>query len=160
MSGITGLFTLIRYPAGHVYIHQFLYVITDSGRNIRLAQHIYGGLYLISVALTSAIYRKAAAPNWLLLLLPLSKRLHSIYGLRLFNDCWAVVSVQASILAYSNGFLEIGTILYACVPPHVTTIQPPRRLTCNIAGPYPSKCRICCIFLVSWWWYARRGACS
>ena len=111
-----------RYPAGHVYIHQFLYAITDSGKNVRLAQHIYGGLYLVSVALTSAIYRNAAAPNWLLFLLPLSKRLHSIYVLRLFNDCWAVVGAQASILAYSSGFLEIGTILYACVPPRVVTI--------------------------------------
>lgn len=101
------------YPAGHVYIHRLLYSITDSGMNIHLAQHIYGGLYLISVILTSAIYRKAAAPNWLLLLLPLSKRLHSIYSLRLFNDCWAVVIVQASILAYCSGFQEIGTVLYA-----------------------------------------------
>ena len=116
------LFTLPRYPAGHVYIHRFLYAITDSGKNVRLAQHIYGGLYLVSVALTSAIYRKAAAPNWLLFLLPLSKRLHSIYGLRLFNDCWAVVGAQTSILAYGSGFLEIGTVLYACVPPVVITI--------------------------------------
>ena len=102
-----------RYPAGHVYIHRFLYALTDSGKNIHLAQHIYGGLYLVSVALTSAIYRKAAAPNWLLLFLPFSKRLHSIYGLRMFNDCWAAVGVQASILAYCSGLLEIGTILYA-----------------------------------------------
>jgi len=113
VNTIRQLFTVDRYPAGHVYIHRLLYVITDSGRNIRLAQHIYGGLYLASVALTSAIYRKAAAPNWLLLLLPLSKRLHSIYGLRLFNDCWAVISIQASILAYGSGFLEAGTIIYA-----------------------------------------------
>ncbi|KAF9651515.1 glycosyltransferase family 58 protein [Thelephora ganbajun] len=110
IDGPTGA---LVYPAGHVYIHRFLYAITDSGRNIRLAQHIYGGIYLVSVVLMSVIYRKAAAPNWLLLSLPLSKRLHSIYSLRLFNDCWAVVSVQASILAYCSGFLEIGTILYA-----------------------------------------------
>ena len=113
MCNAQRLTTVRRYPAGHVYIHQFLYLVTDSGRNIRLAQHIYGGLYLVSVALTSAIYRKAGAPNWLLLLLPLSKRLHSIYSLRLFNDCWATVSVQASILAYSSGLPVIGTIVYA-----------------------------------------------
>ena len=107
------LFTSHRYPAGHVYVHRLLYALTDSGKNIRLAQHIYGGLYLVSVALTSVIYRKAAAPNWLLLLLPLSKRLHSIYGLRMFNDCWAAVSIQASILAYCSGYLKIGTIIYA-----------------------------------------------
>ena len=122
MNETRQLLTFPRYPAGHVYIHRFLYAITDSGKNVRLAQHIYGGLYLVSVALTSAIYRKAGAPNWLLFLLPLSKRLHSIYGLRLFNDCWAVVSLQASILAYGSGFLEIGTIIYACVPANVSTI--------------------------------------
>ena len=144
------VFTFNRYPAGHVYIHQLLYAITDSGKNIRLAQHIYGSLYLVSVALTSAVYRKAAAPNWLLFFLPLSKRLHSIYGLRLFNDCWAVVGAQASILAYGSGFLEIGTILYTCVPPRVTSIWSPMRLTRDLASLYPSRCRICCTFPASW----------
>jgi len=124
VGAIRQTFTFPRYPAGHVYIHRLLYAITDSGKNVRLAQHIYGGLYLVSVALTSAIYRKAGAPNWLLFLLPLSKRLHSIYTLRLFNDCWAVVSAQASILAYSSGFLEVGTILYACVPFNVPRFSP------------------------------------
>lgn len=101
------------YPAGHVRIHQILHGITDSGRDIELAQHIYGGLYVATLTLTCAIYRKAGGiPNWVLLLLPLSKRLHSIFVLRLFNDCWALMAVQAAILMYQSGLDDTGTFLF------------------------------------------------
>ena len=76
-----------------------------------LAQQLYGLLYLVSQSLTCAIYYRAEAPNWLVVLLPLSKRLHSIYVLRLFNDCWAVVAAQAAILAYQYNADLLGTIL-------------------------------------------------
>ncbi|KAJ4488062.1 glycosyltransferase family 58 protein [Lentinula aciculospora] len=111
ISGPTGS---LVYPAGHVYIFRFLHDITDSGKNIRLAQHLYALLYVLSVALTAAIYNKASnIPNWLLLILPLSKRLHSLYVLRLFNDCWSVVAVQAAILAIQNEMDDIGTLLFS-----------------------------------------------
>src|SRR4051794_5180558 len=93
--------TISSYPAGHVYIHKFLHSLTDKGANIALAQYIYGALYITSLTLSCMIYYKAGTvPNWVLLLLPLSKRLHSIYALRLFNDCWSVVLMQVSLLAY------------------------------------------------------------
>lgn len=104
------------YPAGHVYIFRFLHGITDSGKNIRFAQHLYALLYVLSVAFTAAIYGKAGnIPNWLLLILPLSKRLHSLYILRLFNDCWSVVAVQAAILAIQNDMDDIGTLIFRYV---------------------------------------------
>ncbi|PPQ67648.1 LOW QUALITY PROTEIN: hypothetical protein CVT25_012676 [Psilocybe cyanescens] len=103
-----------RYPAGHVRIHHFLYDITDMGRNVQLAQKIYGFLYLTTLVLSCGIYRSAGnIPNWILLLLPLSKRLHSIFVLRLFNDCWSVVAIQASILAFQNGFFDTGIMLFS-----------------------------------------------
>ncbi|KAJ3916271.1 glycosyltransferase family 58 protein [Lentinula edodes] len=111
ISGPTGP---LVYPAGHVYIFRFLHGITDSGKNIRFAQHLYALLYVLSVALTAAIYGKAGnIPNWLLLILPLSKRLHSLYILRLFNDCWSVGAVQAAILAIQNDMDDIGTLLFS-----------------------------------------------
>lgn len=85
------------YPAIHVYIHSALYYITDKGRDIRLAQILYAGLYLATLALVFSCYRRANAPPWLLLPLILSKRLHSIFLLRLFNDCWASFFLWLSV---------------------------------------------------------------
>ena len=109
------------YPAGHVYIHSLLHSYTNSGLNIPLAQQLYAQLYMVSVVLTCAIYQQCRAgseaqarsmPNWVLLLLPLSKRLHSIYVLRLFNDCWVAVAAQAGVLALASGWYNIGCILF------------------------------------------------
>ncbi|PIL24135.1 hypothetical protein GSI_13887 [Ganoderma sinense ZZ0214-1] len=109
---ITGPTGPIVYPAGHVYIHQLLYTLTDWGQNLWKGQQIYGALYLVTLALTAAIYKQAGGvPNWILLLLPLSKRLHSIYILRLFNDCWAVAGAQAAILAFAHGWDTWGILL-------------------------------------------------
>jgi len=103
------------YPAGHVHIHHFLRDITNSGENIIRAQYIYSALYITSLALTCAIYRQAGrTPNWLLLLLPLSKRIHSIFVLRLFNDCWSVVAVQMAILSFQNDWYDLGMLLFRC----------------------------------------------
>jgi len=102
------------YPAGHVLVHRFLSFLTSNGSNLRLAQQIYGLLYMCSVLFTCAIYRQAGSvPNYVLLLLPLSKRLHSLFMLRLFNDCWALVAVQAATLAYSNGLDDLGSVLFS-----------------------------------------------
>ncbi|OCH95035.1 glycosyltransferase family 58 protein [Obba rivulosa] len=112
ISGPTGP---IVYPAGHLYIHRFLYWLTEGGARLEIAQQVYAQLYAASVALTCMTYHRAGGvPNWIVLLLPLSKRLHSIYVLRLFNDCWAVVFVQGAILAYAKGRNALGTVLFSC----------------------------------------------
>ncbi|KAG1827034.1 glycosyltransferase family 58 protein [Suillus subaureus] len=110
---ITGPTGPLVYPAGHVYIHRLLHLITDSGRNVAQAQQIYGGLYVLSIALVCVIYKKAKVPNWTLLLLPLSKRLHSIFVLRLFNDCWSLIFVQAAILAFQSAWDDVGILLFS-----------------------------------------------
>ncbi|KAH9966605.1 glycosyltransferase family 58 protein [Russula dissimulans] len=111
-SAISGPTGPLVYPAGHVYIHALLYRLTDAGRNLMLSQQIYALLYSASLVLSCAIYRKAGGvPNWILLLLPLSKRLHSIFVLRLFNDVWAVVLTQLSILALAGGLSDLATLL-------------------------------------------------
>lgn len=47
------------YPAAHVYIYTILYWITDKGKDILLAQGIFAGLYLSTVALVMLCYRRA-----------------------------------------------------------------------------------------------------
>jgi alpha-1,3-mannosyltransferase len=102
------------YPAGHVYVHQMLYDFTSQGTNIRSAQGVYAVLYVASLVFTCAVYLQAGVPNWIILLLPLSKRLHSIYVLRLFNDCWASVTMQAAIWALGRSRGEfLGIMLFA-----------------------------------------------
>ncbi|KAG5647194.1 hypothetical protein DXG03_001153 [Asterophora parasitica] len=111
---ITGPTGPLVYPAGHLRIHEYLYHWFDAGANLELAQRIYAGLYLLTLTLTIAIYHKAGnIPNWVLLILPLSKRLHSIFVLRLFNDSWAVLAVNVAILFFQYGLDETGTVLYS-----------------------------------------------
>lgn len=109
------------YPAGHVYIHDMLYELTNKGLNISKAQQVYAVLYLGTLALAYATYLTARPatsshpsvrliPNRIFLVLPLSKRLHSIYVLRLFNDCWEVAAANAAILALANGYYVVGTV--------------------------------------------------
>ncbi|PCH38119.1 glycosyltransferase family 58 protein [Wolfiporia cocos MD-104 SS10] len=110
ISGPTGP---IVYPAGHVHVHHFLYNITDSGNKLAIAQQAYAALYLVYLSLTCVTYGQAGGvPNWIMLLLPLSKRLHSIFVLRLFNDCWTVAAVHAAVLAYGRGLDIVGTLLF------------------------------------------------
>lgn len=51
------------YPAAHVYIYSALYGVTDGGKNILLAQIIFGGLYLTALSLVMACYRMAKVPT-------------------------------------------------------------------------------------------------
>jgi len=90
-----------------------LFHLTDDGTNIYFAQQLYALLYLTSLGLSILLYWKAKAPNWTLVLLPLSKRLHSIFVLRLFNDCWATTIMQLAILAFCNGFDFMGSIAFS-----------------------------------------------
>ncbi|KAF8498348.1 mannosyltransferase [Gautieria morchelliformis] len=112
-SNIIGPSGPLVYPAGHVFIHRFLSIITSRGSELRVAQQIYGLLYLVSVVLTCAIYHQGGIPNYVLFVLPLSKRLHSLFMLRLFNDCWALVAVQMATLAYATGWDEVATVLFS-----------------------------------------------
>lgn len=98
------------YPAGHIGIHRILAVIY-AATSLKTIQYIYAALYLTSLLLSCMIYHRArTVPNWVILLLPLSKRLHSIYVLRLFNDCWSTTIALAAVYAYSY----VGSEIVAC----------------------------------------------
>ncbi|KAG9119231.1 dolichyl-P-Man:Man(5)GlcNAc(2)-PP-dolichol alpha-1,3-mannosyltransferase [Ceratobasidium sp. 392] len=64
------------------------------------------------MSLTFMVYRKAGIPQYVLLFLPLSKRLHSIFVLRLFNDCWSAPLSMAAIFAFQRRRWAIGSILF------------------------------------------------
>jgi alpha-1,3-mannosyltransferase len=109
ISGPTGP---LVYPALHVYIYSLLYTLTDEGTNILRAQIIFAGLYLVTLAVVLACYRRVGAPPWLLVPLVLSKRMHSIFLLRLFNDCWATLGLWAAIYLLQRRRFEIGTFVW------------------------------------------------
>lgn len=91
----------IVYPAGYVFIYSWMKVVTDGMNNIGKGQELFRLLYLVSLALTFLIYIQASGIKkirpYQLYLLVLSKRLHSIYVLRLFNDCFATFFVLGTI---------------------------------------------------------------
>ncbi|KAH8173438.1 ALG3 protein [Sarocladium implicatum] len=101
------------YPAAHVYIYTGLYYLTDKGTNIFLAQEIFAALYLITLAVVMLCYKQAKVPPYVYPLLVLSKRLHSIFMLRCFNDCFATLFLWLSIFFFQSRLWTIGAVLYS-----------------------------------------------
>lgn len=86
------------YPAGFVYIFAFLREVTLGG-NIFLGQLVFVCIYMATQAVVLLLYVRArVVPPYALVLLALSKRVHSIYLLRLFNDGVAMLPLYVSIL--------------------------------------------------------------
>lgn len=89
----------IVYPAGFVQVYQALHWLTDGGADLRLGQLAFGYLFSLTILLTCVVYIMAGGvPPWTLFLLVASKRLYSIYVLRLFNDCFTTVGILAVIM--------------------------------------------------------------
>lgn len=94
-------------------IYRALHYLTDSGSDILMAQAIFSGLYVLTLFFAMQAYRQAGVPPYLLPLLSLSKRVHSIFVLRLFNDCFAVLFLWVAIWCWQKRFWTIGTLIYA-----------------------------------------------
>lgn len=102
------------YPAGFVYIFSLLYKITNNGENIRLAQYIFMGLYIVTLIVILNIYKKSKTfPTYGIYLLLVSKRLHSIYVLRCFNDPVAIFFIFCAILAALHHYWSLTAILFS-----------------------------------------------
>ena len=105
------------YPAGHVWIYSVLWWVTDQGSYTKRAQWIFGGVYVSVTAVVLAIYRQVFVeekkrkrntegdgniqenpPVWIVGLLVLSKRVMSLFVLRLFNDGFEILFVYIAIL--------------------------------------------------------------
>ena len=101
------------YPAGFVYIFAAFKYLTAGG-NIFMAQILFAGIYLVTQALVFEIYiQSRVVPPYALVLLCLSKRLHSIYVLRLFNDCVAMLPLYASVFCMQKGQWKIALALFS-----------------------------------------------
>ena len=89
------------YPAGFVYFYSSLLLLTNLGSNIRLAQYIFMFFYLINLLIVWKIYRKCGMP--LVTVVPMSLfayRIHSIFMLRMFNDCICALFTHLSIVYF------------------------------------------------------------
>lgn len=47
------------YPAGHVYIYNYLYGVTRGGADVGLGQWVFMGVYLVTVGVVGLCYREA-----------------------------------------------------------------------------------------------------
>uniref|UniRef100_A0A0R0F131 dolichyl-P-Man:Man5GlcNAc2-PP-dolichol alpha-1,3-mannosyltransferase n=1 Tax=Glycine max TaxID=3847 RepID=A0A0R0F131_SOYBN len=100
------------YPAGFLYIYSAFKYLT--GGQVYPAQILFGVLYIVNLAIVLAIYVKTdVVPWWALCLLSLSKRVHSIFVLRLFNDCVAMTLLHAALLLFVHRRWNLGLILFS-----------------------------------------------
>jgi alpha-1,3-mannosyltransferase len=110
LEGSTGP---LVYPAGFTYIFSALSVYTDIGKNILLAQLIFFLVYIVLVALVLRIYRAANIPFLFTVVLILSKRMHSIFLLRMFNDCVCMLFFYASVVCFARRRPVLGCGLFS-----------------------------------------------
>ncbi|CAH1643367.1 unnamed protein product [Spodoptera littoralis] len=103
------------YPAGFVYIYSFLYFLTGQGENIKVAQYIFIGIYLLQLCLVLRIYikTKKVPPYVLVITILTSYRIHSIYVLRLFNDPIAVLFLYVALNFFVDSKWYLGSIFYS-----------------------------------------------
>lgn len=111
MRGDTGP---LVYPAGFVYLFSGLNIVTNDGSDIKLAQYIWYGLYLVQLFCIFIIAKKSKiVPPWALFLFSASYRIHSIFVLRLFNDCWAMTLLYLSIVFFTFDLWSIGCAIFS-----------------------------------------------
>eukprot|EP01084_Bolivina_argentea_P256204 431258_1 len=110
------------YPGGFVYIYSILYFLTDNGTNILKAQYVFLLLHVsfIYSFIQLLINNTRKLPLWVVVLTCISRRIHSIFVLRLFNDCFAVFFCYLSIIVFclNRSFNDpltwtLGSLLYS-----------------------------------------------
>jgi alpha-1,3-mannosyltransferase len=94
-------------------VYSGLYYLTDSGTNIQRAQYIFAAIYLATQLVVFSIYRASKRiPPIVLVFLCTSKRLHSIYVLRCFNDPIAMLLLYCAVLAMVHRQFRVASILF------------------------------------------------
>ncbi|EFP07705.1 hypothetical protein CRE_26094 [Caenorhabditis remanei] len=105
----------IVYPAGHLFLYRILYFLTSSGRNIRLAQHLFQAFYLFNVFMVFRILQKTMRipPIVLFLVTVTGYRIHSIFMLRLFNDPLAMMLFYVAMDRFLDRKWLVGCVFYS-----------------------------------------------
>ncbi|KAI5631218.1 ALG3 protein domain-containing protein [Phthorimaea operculella] len=103
------------YPAGFVYIYSIFYYLTNHGENIRLAQYIFIGIYILELFFILRVYIKTrkVPPYVLVITILTSYRIHSIHVLRLFNDPIAVLFLYISLNLFIDSKWSLGSLFYS-----------------------------------------------
>lgn len=123
------------YPAGFVYLFAWLRWITEDGHNIQKAQFIFIVLYCLNQFIVLLIYHKMipilrrrytttpdqqmklahAVWTWrvAMVMTCLSKRIHSIFLLRLFNDGPTMLLLYLSVLLFMQQRWNLGCIVFS-----------------------------------------------
>jgi len=102
------------YPAGFVYVFSVLKALTDDGHNLFKGQVIFAGIYLIVLSAVLKLYAQGkTVPALAFCLLAASKRIHSIFVLRMFNDCVAILFGYLAIVLFTQKKWKLGCFLYS-----------------------------------------------
>ena len=112
ISGDTGP---IVYPAGHLYFYTVLYYLTNAGKNLKLAQALFGFLYIANLFVIHKIYQQnRSIPPYVLMLISFtSYRVHSLFVLRLFNDGVSMFFLYISIYYFTQKQWSIGCVFFS-----------------------------------------------
>lgn len=102
------------YPAGFLFIFSLLHMATEQGKNILQAQILYALLNIITFAIVSVLNGKADSyPSIRAVFFSLSRRIYSIYMLRLFNDPFAMLLFYISVYLFIEGRWRLGSFVYS-----------------------------------------------
>ncbi|EEQ97604.1 conserved hypothetical protein, partial [Perkinsus marinus ATCC 50983] len=107
------------YPAAFLYLYAILrWIAGGDGTDIPAAQQVFLWLYLVTVAIVLVCLayagRKKSVPLVYYALVCFSRRTHSIFLLRLFNDAWCVALVHLSVLLMVVlGYRRLGCVVYS-----------------------------------------------